>query len=65
MNDEIGEAAGKVWSFLNENGASTAARIMKGVNLSAKAFERAIGWLAREDKLAFEKVKGVEKIGLR
>ena len=54
MSLEIGEAAGKVWNFLNKNPRSTFDEICKSLNLDPKLFCMAVGWLAREDKIAFE-----------
>ena len=57
MNVEtIGIAAGKVWAFLSENGESSRADLKKGIeDIDDFALAAAIGWLAREDKIAFTK----------
>ncbi|MGB5872692.1 MAG: winged helix-turn-helix domain-containing protein [Bacteroidota bacterium] len=55
MNDEIGNAAGLVWKTLNREGKVTLARLRQRTGLSVELVNRAIGWLAREDKLNFEK----------
>ena len=65
MNEQIGRVAGSIWHTLEANGEMTFAKLKKEVGAAGPLFDWAIGWLAREDKLAFEKVKGVEKIGLR
>jgi len=62
MSQGIGEAAGKVWSYLHGNGAASVSSIVKGTGLPRGQAERALGWLAREDKIAIEKVKQSEKI---
>jgi len=49
--EEIGTAAGVVWRSLDQNGPATASRIKKDVPLPPGAVDRAIGWLAREEKL--------------
>jgi hypothetical protein len=54
MSLEIGEAAGKVWNFLNKKPQSTFDEIYKSLNLDPNLFCMAVGWLAREDKVAFE-----------
>jgi predicted regulator of amino acid metabolism with ACT domain len=65
MTDSIGSAAGAVWTYLSESGAVSATKIAKDTGLDAKLVQRAIGWLAKEDKLSFE-VKGRnEVIGLK
>jgi hypothetical protein len=57
MNTEaIGMAAGKVWAFLTENGESSRAQLKKGIeDMDEFTLAAAIGWLAREDKVAFVK----------
>ncbi len=57
MTESIGIAAGKVWNYLNEYGPSSATKITKETKLDSKLVQRAIGWLAKEDKLQVE-VKG-------
>jgi hypothetical protein len=51
---EIGESAGKVWQYLNEHPASTPEQINKVLKLKENLLYMAIGWLAREGKLAFD-----------
>ena len=55
MNDEIGTAAGLVWNMLDRQGTLTVAKLRQKTGLSVELVNRAIGWLAREDKLVFEK----------
>lgn len=54
MSMEIGEAAGNVWNFLDKNSHSTSDKICKTLDMDPKLFCMAVGWLAREDKIAFE-----------
>jgi len=50
--DEFGKNAGKLWETLKSNGASLPqTKIQKTANLSEKEFYRAVGWLARENKI--------------
>ena len=65
MEQIIGEAAGKVYEYLSGNGGASASAIARKTGLPKGVADRAIGWLAREDKLAFEKVKNTEMIRLR
>ena len=65
MNDTIGSAAGMVWQYLNENGAASASRIASETGLDSKQLQRAIGWLAKEDKLLFDTSGRYEIISLR
>ncbi len=55
MNDEIGNAAGLVWETLDREGKITLARLRQRTGLSVELLNRAIGWLAREGKVEFEK----------
>ena len=61
----IGAAAGVVWTYLEVNGASSATKIAKETDLDAKSVQRAIGWLAKEDKLSFETKGRTETISLK
>jgi len=57
MSDSIGNAAGVIWKFLNDNGPSSANKISTETGLSKNNLQRGIGWLTCEGKLNFE-VKG-------
>jgi predicted HTH transcriptional regulator len=62
MSDVIGAAAGKIWSYLSENGPASVTKITKETEIDSKDVQRAIGWLAKEDKLVIEIVKGRNEI---
>ncbi len=51
MVNAIGEAAGKVWKFLDQKGEASLNQIQKGTRGNPNLVLQAIGWLAREDKL--------------
>ncbi len=53
MQDKIGELAGKVYAFLDDNGESSMSEIAESVEGSRSKVNMAIGWLAREEKLDF------------
>lgn len=55
LNEAIGAAAGKVWSYLSENGPASASKLAEATELDRNDVQRAIGWLAREGKLAIER----------
>ncbi len=55
MQQKIGKLAGKVYSFLEENGESSMSEITKAVKGPKSKVNMAIGWLAREDNLKFVK----------
>lgn len=47
----VGEVAGRVWQFLDQQGKSSVSAVENGVNASSREVLMAIGWLAREGKL--------------
>ncbi len=53
MIELIGDTAGKIWSYLDENGESSITTLKKNLELKPDQTTMAIGWLAREDKLKF------------
>lgn len=61
---EIGESAGKIWQYLNEHPASTVQQINKALKLKESLLCMAIGWLAREGKLAFNEKGKTLKLSL-
>jgi len=65
MAGSIGTAAGVVWKYLDENGASSVTKITKDTVLDAKSVQRAIGWLASEGKLNVEEKGRTESISLK
>ncbi len=50
MNEEIGNAAGRVWQSLQGKELSVA-EVKKATGLKSPLLDWAIGWLAREEKL--------------
>jgi hypothetical protein len=62
---EIGHAAGDVWGVLSRGEPLTVAAIKKEVAAPGDVVVAAIGWLAREDKLAFDTAGRAVKISLR
>ena len=51
MLEATENAAGELWRYLNANGESSMTKIGKDTGLTSKDLQRAVGWLAREDKL--------------
>jgi hypothetical protein len=49
--EQIGDAAGQVWHYLNEHGPTALSRLVKDVDVPRDVVMQAIGWLAREDKV--------------
>ncbi|MGD0958524.1 MAG: winged helix-turn-helix domain-containing protein [Methylomonas sp.] len=65
MIDVIGEAAGKVWHFLNENGEASVNKVTVETELSKNDVQRAIGWLAKEGKIKIDVNGRVETLSLK
>jgi Winged helix-turn-helix domain (DUF2582) len=53
--EEIGAAAGKVWGFLAASGPVSLSALEKGVNAPRNLVDMAVGWLAREGKVAVDR----------
>jgi hypothetical protein len=54
MNNEIGETAGAIWHTLNEEGPLRLATLKKQIDVTDAVLCMALGWLAREGKVAIE-----------
>ncbi len=65
VNPEVGETAGKVWNYLNDNGPQTLAQLKKKLNGSGELVSLALGWLAREDKIEIDQDKKNYRIVLK
>ncbi|GAB6141408.1 hypothetical protein JCM14076_21370 [Methylosoma difficile] len=65
MLSEIGDAAGKVWLYLDANGPSSVTKITSETGLGKNEIQRAIGWLAKEDKLDVELKGRIETLSLK
>ena len=65
MSDVIGSAAGVIWEYLDTNGMASVTKISKDTALDSKLVQRAIGWLAKEDKLSIETKGRTETVGLK
>ncbi len=65
MSDTIGAAAGAIWEYLDENGATSVSKVTKETGVSKNDAQRAIGWLAKEGKLNIEMDKRTELLSLK
>ncbi len=65
MTETIGAAAGKIWMYLSENGPSSINKIATDTGINKNDLQRAIGWLSKEDKLAFELKGRTETVSLK
>ena len=55
MMETIGQAAGQIWNYLNENGETTVTKMKKELDLKGNFAELGLGWLAREGKVEMSK----------
>jgi len=64
MKEKIGTDAGHIWKVLDEQGAKSIKELKKLTKLTEKEIYAAIGWLAREEKLLFDKKEDDTTISL-
>ena len=64
MMEVIGQSAGKIWEYLNNNGEVTLAKIKKELDLDGNFAELGLGWLAREGKVDISKKGTSTKVKL-
>jgi len=62
---EIGVAAGQIWHYLEKNGPSSVTKVTTDTGIGKNDIQRAIGWLAKEDKLAIELKGRIETLSLK
>ncbi|MDR2087617.1 MAG: winged helix-turn-helix domain-containing protein [Dysgonamonadaceae bacterium] len=55
MKEKIGTNAGLIWNLLHEEGSKGVKELKKLTKLTEKDIYAALGWLAREEKLSFDK----------
>lgn len=64
MKEKIGTNAGAIWTYLDLSGKKPLKDIKKACKLSEKDMYAALGWLAREGKIAFNELKEDIEIAL-
>ena len=60
----IGENAGLLWLLIKENGELSLDELFKISNIDETDFNRSLGWLARENKIAFYEEKEKQMVCL-
>jgi predicted transcriptional regulator len=60
----IGETAGKIYKALEQKGEMTVAKLSKEIGVEEGLFYQAIGWLARENNINFNKMGKSVKVSL-
>lgn len=64
MQEEIGATAGAIWKTLHAKGELSLYQLKKQTKAKPPVFDWAIGWLARENKIAFTQKKRSIKVRL-
>ena len=57
MLDNIGNVAGAIWRYLENNDEASVTRLTREIGENERTVLMGVGWLAREGKLDFEKRK--------
>ena len=65
MGTQIGEAAGRIWPYLAEQGEVTLRQLQRGTTLPERLVLMGVGCLAREDNLGFVQERDVFKLSLQ
>jgi hypothetical protein len=63
--ERVGLTAGSIWHYLNSNGSTSVAKLIRELAEDEKTIQRGIGWLAQEDKTSLDTVDRVETIALK
>jgi transcription initiation factor IIE alpha subunit len=62
---QIGQTAGMVYRFLEKKGEASTTEILKEVKVPSDVLYMALGWLAREDRIKFDRVRKTLKVSLK
>ncbi len=54
MDEQIGQAAGKVWQVLSKKGNVNVSDLPKLTGLKSQMAYQGLGWLAREGKISYQ-----------
>jgi hypothetical protein len=65
MSELVGLTAGAVWNYLDTQGPTTVAKLIRELKEDEKTVQRSIGWLAQEGKINLEIVNRAETISLK
>jgi hypothetical protein len=65
VSERVGLTAGSIWNYLNQNGATPVAKLLKELAEEEKIVQRSIGWLAQEGKIMLSITEKVETIELK
>ena len=65
MPEQVGLAAGSIWHYLAENGATSVTKLVNELSEEEKIIQRSIDWLAQEGKITLDVVNRVETLSLK
>jgi Winged helix-turn-helix domain (DUF2582) len=65
MPELVGMTAGRIWNYLDKNGPTTVAKLVRELQEDEKTIQRSIGWLAQEDKITLKIIDRAETISLK
>ena len=65
LQDKIGQSAGEIYNYLNNNGESTFSKMKKELDLKGNFADLGLGWLARENKVEISQKGPAVKVSLR
>ena len=65
LQEGIGAAAGAIWRVLAGNGGCSLPKLRKSIACKPPVFDWAIGWLARENKIAIARQNGSFSVHLK
>ena len=64
MIAKVGESAGAIWNYLKDRSDAPTAELRKALEMNDATFWMAVGWLARENKVVFNRQGKEISIGL-
>ena len=65
LQDKIGQSAGQIYNYLNNNGESTFSKMKKELDLKGNFADLGLGWLARENKVEIAQKGPAVKVSLK
>lgn len=65
LPETVGMAAGTIWDYLDKNGPTTVAKLLRELTEDEKTIQRSIGWLAQENKIMIKTIDRAETISLK
>jgi Winged helix-turn-helix domain (DUF2582) len=65
LPETVGMVAGTIWDYLDKNGPTTVAKMLRELTEDEKTIQRSIGWLAQENKIILKTIDRAETISLK